>query len=167
MKTRPLDTSARGFTLTELLIAVSIASILITVGVPSMGPYVANSAAKQAYSRLQMDMIIARNKAIARGETIRITPAVGGFQNGWTVQAFSGDPLTAGDVLRQRDPLDQRVSILSDDFSYLQPIGFRPTGQMESSGQIDVSASGCTGDSGRHITLMASGQIAVNETACL
>lgn len=167
MKTNATARASKGFTLTELLIALSIVSILIATGIPSMGSYVANSAAKQAFSRLQMDLIIARNKAIARGEIIRITPAVGGFQNGWTVQAFSGDPLVAGDVLRQRDPLDARVSMNSEDFTYLQPIGFRPTGQMESSGQIDVSASGCTGSSGRHINLMASGQIAVNETDCL
>ena len=53
----------RGFTLTELLMTLSIASILLTLGIPSMGTYVSNSSSKQAFSRLQMDLIVARNKS--------------------------------------------------------------------------------------------------------
>ncbi len=159
--------ATKGFTLTELLMALSIVSILLTMGIPSMGTYVSNSASKQAFSRLQMDMIIARNKAIARGETIRITPAVGGFSKGWTVQAYSGDPLAAGEILRQRDPMDDRVQIDSEDFTYINPIGFTPTGQIETSGSLAVSASGCTGTSARNISLLASGQMAFSEVACL
>ena len=157
----------RGFTLTELLMTLSIASILLTLGIPSMGTYVSNSSSKQAFSRLQMDLIVARNKAIARGETVRITPAVGGFSQGWTVQAYSGDPLVAGDVLRQRDALDDRVSIDSDEFPYLTPIGFTASGQLETSGTLAITASGCTGNNARNISLMASGQIAFSEVACL
>lgn len=155
---------AAGFTLTELLIVVVIAGILLALAAPSFQTMVANSAAENASGLIELDLAYARNNAITRGVVVRMTPADSGFQDGWTVQAFNGG--VAGDVLRSRDGLDGKVSITSREYSDTTPIGFTATGQIETTGSLSLRTSGCTGNKNRDITLMSSGQIVISEAAC-
>ncbi len=153
-----------GFTLPELLITVVIVGILLAIGVPSFQNMVANSAAENAAGLIELDLSFARNNAITRGVVVRMTPEAGGFQDGWTVQAFTGG--VAGDVLRSRDGLDDKVTVTSATFSNAAPIGFTATGQIETTGALAITTSGCTGDMNRTINLMTSGQIAIQEATC-
>lgn len=153
-----------GFTLLELLITLVIAGILLAVATPSFRTMVANSAAENASGLIEMDLAFARNNAITRGVIVRMTPSSGGFADGWTVQAFNGG--VAGDVLRRRDGLDDRVTVTSADFDDTTPIGFTATGQIETTGDLTITTSGCAGRLNRTFSLMTSGQIAIAEADC-
>lgn len=156
--------AAAGFTLTELLIVVVIAGILLALAVPSFRTMIANSAAENASGLIELDLAYARNNAITRGVLVRMTPAAGGFQDGWTVQAFNGG--VAGDVLRNRNGLDDKVTITSAQYSNSTPVGFTATGQIETSGTLSISTTGCTGNNNRSIALMSSGQIVISGVPC-
>ncbi len=155
---------AAGFTLTELLIVMVIAGILLALAAPSFQTMVANSTAENASGLIELDLAYARNNAITRGVLVRMTPASGGFQDGWTVQAFNGG--VAGDVLRSRNSLDDKVTITSAQYSSSAPIGFTSTGQIETTGSLKIRTTGCTGDKNRDIDLMSSGQIVISGVSC-
>lgn len=70
-----------GFTLLELLIAMAVLAILISLATPGMSGYFANQrlagAAQQLYSQLQL----ARSEAIARGVPVTLTVVTDGSSN--------------------------------------------------------------------------------------
>lgn len=82
-----------GFSLLELLVTLSIAGILLGIGVPSYR-YVTNSNRVSAeVNGLLMDLQFARSEAIKEGRNVVVCPAAAGpvcnatssWQNGWIV----------------------------------------------------------------------------------
>ncbi|MGH8209640.1 MAG: GspH/FimT family pseudopilin [Steroidobacteraceae bacterium] len=86
--------SAAGFNLVELLVVITIASILMGIGVPSYR-YVTNSnRVSSEVNDLLGDMMIARSEAIKEGQTVTVCPSKDGatcdanatdWSEGWIV----------------------------------------------------------------------------------
>jgi type IV fimbrial biogenesis protein FimT len=64
---------SRGFTLIELLIAIAIAALLLTMGVPFFGDYVANARLREGGSALHAEALYAQSEAIRRNATVRLS----------------------------------------------------------------------------------------------
>ncbi len=62
--------AAYGFTLIELLITLAVASILLTVAVPSMAAFIKNTRLTVATNDLVSDLIYARAEAVRRGQRV-------------------------------------------------------------------------------------------------
>jgi len=150
----------KGFTLLELMIVLAIVGILLVVAGPSLQTMSADSLASKVGAMFEMDVKFARNTAITRGETVRMSPRNGDIANGWVIMAE-----TSNDLIRQRGELDDRVSISSD--SGLATIAFTATGQAESAGTVTIRTDGCVGDEDTLITLLTSGQVAVRKLTCV
>lgn len=88
----------RGFTLTEMIIAVGIMSILMMIAIPNFQDQVRRNAAGKVQEDMYADLIFARSEAIARARSITICPVadataatldcsgdVGDWNNGWIV----------------------------------------------------------------------------------
>ncbi|QDZ27210.1 GspH/FimT family pseudopilin [Noviherbaspirillum sp. UKPF54] len=80
---RPLR--APGFTLVELMITIAISAILLGLAAPSFSSFIKSQTVRTASSDLNAALIFARSEAIKRNSDVVITPASGGWQNGWTV----------------------------------------------------------------------------------
>jgi len=80
----------KGFTLIEMVMAVAILGILVAVGVPSLRDISVNQRVKAATFDFYSSLILARGEAIKRNANVDITPAAGGWQDGWTVQVQAG-----------------------------------------------------------------------------
>lgn len=82
----------RGFTLMEMLIAMMILAIIITLAVPSLSGFTANQrligAAEQVYSHLQQG----RSEAVGRNRPVRINFAVDGTAS-WAYGMSSANDL--------------------------------------------------------------------------
>lgn len=76
---------AAGFTLVELLVALTIGGILATLALPSMKNFVLSQRTKTASFDVFATLTFARSEAIKRNGNVTITPS-GGWQNGWTVK---------------------------------------------------------------------------------
>lgn len=79
--------AVRGFTLVELVIVISITSLLLAMAAPSFRDMMANTRIKAAGSDLQVGLLLARSEAVKRNGPVRIVPAAGGWQTGWQVLA--------------------------------------------------------------------------------
>jgi type IV fimbrial biogenesis protein FimT len=62
-----------GFTVVELLVALTIIVILLAVGVPSFNTYLARKQLEGTFNELQTDMQFARSEAVARNRLVRLT----------------------------------------------------------------------------------------------
>jgi type IV fimbrial biogenesis protein FimT len=79
----PARRSEGGFTLTELVVTVSVAAILMTVAVPSFNGIVANQRAKTLASALYATLSKTRSEALTLNANVTLQPKAGGWGNGW------------------------------------------------------------------------------------
>ncbi|WP_347902096.1 GspH/FimT family pseudopilin [Pseudomonas purpurea] len=90
---------SKGFTLIELMIAVAVLAILITLAVPAFTGTLQRTKADTEISDLQRGINYARLEAMDRGITTRIRPTAGGSV--WTGELSVYDsPGTPANVLR-------------------------------------------------------------------
>jgi type IV fimbrial biogenesis protein FimT len=61
-----------GFTLIELMIGIAIAAMLLGVGAPYLGDYVANSRLREAGNAVFAETLYAQSEAIRRNATVRV-----------------------------------------------------------------------------------------------
>lgn len=135
----------RGVTLLELMIALMIASVLLTIGIPSFNSVLDNQRMTSATNELVMSLNIAKSEAIKRVSYVTVCAsnngvsctAGGAWNDGWIVFANTGvanlDVIDAGDEViriypKLRDSIDMVASGTVDDF-----ISFRPSGTIGTS----------------------------------
>ena len=81
---RPIS-RPRGFTLVELIIAMSVLAILISLAVPMYNTMVANNRARAAAYSLVSSLTFARDEAVKRNAAVSVLPFATGWQTGWEV----------------------------------------------------------------------------------
>lgn len=84
---------ARGFTMIELLVVLSILAILAAIAAPNMGTMIRTQRVKTASFNVFSSLIYARSEAVKRNTSVTITPASGGWQNGWSIADSNGNSL--------------------------------------------------------------------------
>lgn len=129
-----------GFTLYELLVTMLIVGIVLTIGVPNMSEFTANSRMATTANDLHASFMLARSEAARSKSNITICasansldPAAtcnGAFDDGWIVFVdLDGDLQRAGvgeNVLRRLPPIDPLINInINANATYFS---FAPTG---------------------------------------
>lgn len=153
-----------GVTLIELLVALSILAVVMTVGVPSFVTLAHNSQTSTLSADLILALTLARSEAIKRGTTVTVCASADGstcaedWSLGWIVTA-------AGEVAPMRVQEVQAVGIGPVEASGLGRVVFGSLGALET-----APASFTIGDSTaararvRVVELAASGRLAVTTT---
>ena len=99
---------SKGFTLTELLITVSVVGILAAIAIPNFKSTIQNSKAETEVSDLQRALNFARLEAINRGVNVQIRPSVDGA--GWNT-ALKVVDLPTGTTLRATAPMNTAAAV--------------------------------------------------------
>jgi len=82
--------AARGFTLPELLVVVTVLGVLLAAGVPQFGEFIRSQRVKTASFDLFSSLMLARSEAITRNAKVTVAPTGGVWTNGWTVTEPGG-----------------------------------------------------------------------------
>lgn len=75
----------RGFTLIEILVAISILAILASLSVPMYTTTLASNRTRSAAYSLVGTLTYARSEAVKRNTAVSVSPVGTGWQDGWTV----------------------------------------------------------------------------------
>lgn len=78
---------SRGFTLIELMVVITIAGVMLGIGVPSFKNFIAGQRVKTAAGDFSTAAIYARSEAIKRNAEVGLVAAAGGWKDGWSVKA--------------------------------------------------------------------------------
>jgi type IV fimbrial biogenesis protein FimT len=76
-----------GFTLVELMIAIAIGAILLTIGIPSYQDFIQRNTVTTTSNDLVGALLYARSEAVRQESDVTFTPE----ENGWTVKARVND----------------------------------------------------------------------------
>ncbi|WP_210641025.1 GspH/FimT family pseudopilin [Pseudomonas sp. Tri1] len=97
-----MDLRTKGFTLIEVVVALGVMLILITLAVPAFTGSMQSTKADTEISDLRRALNFARMEAIDRGVTIRIRPTTqgGAWSGELMVYDNTGNPTTPTNVLR-------------------------------------------------------------------
>jgi type IV fimbrial biogenesis protein FimT len=71
--------------MTELIVTVSVAAILVTMAVPSFNGIIANQRAKTLASALYATLAKTRSAALTLNSNVTLQPKAGGWASGWQI----------------------------------------------------------------------------------
>lgn len=146
----------RGFTLIELMIALVIAAILLAAGIPSFKTIMANNRISAATNEISIALNLARSEAIKRGAQVDVTQASGGWSKGITVE------LSDGTDLRVLAGSAGSINITGS----VTKISYYSTGLASTTATFSICDDDRTGETGRQITVTATGRISLSNKTC-
>lgn len=141
-----------GLTLIELMVALAVLTVTVTIAVPSFQGVLARTRAATAYHQLTASLMLARMAAISRHQPVVMCPSADGLQcrsdlvweDGWIVfpdPGHKGQPDGIDALLRRVDRLGGQLRVRS---SRGRPqIRYRPDGRAPGS---NLSLRVCQGD---------------------
>lgn len=163
----PVHKHARGLSLIELLVTLSIAVILLTIGVPSFTNMMAANTASSFANDLLVDINYARSEAITRGTRVVVCKgtataagsgcAAGNWEGGWKVFEDCNDnqvindatcPDRNGDGAADNESVLRVHAALSDGWTLrgnanvANRITFRPDGRTGNNGTLVACQGG-------------------------
>lgn len=147
---------ARGFTITETMLAVAVLAILVGLAAPGFREIILSQAVKTASFDLFSNLIAARSEAITRNTTVTVTPSGGNWANGWTITDSTGE------VVRRQDRFAQ-VLIAGPGSITFNGAGRLTTGSTS----ISLMANGGKASHNRCIEIDLGGRPAAKKGACI
>lgn len=154
---------AFGFTLIELMITIAIAGILATIALPSFRDFVRTQRVKSASFDLVAALTLTRSEALKRNANVYMTPAVGGWQNGWTVSWTN--PATTATTIRSQAAYS---GLSITDSAGANLVTFRTDGRLATTATnftVNVSPSS-TNITPRCVSISLSGRASSAKRAC-
>ena len=151
----PRIETARGFTLPELLVVVTVLGILLAIGVPSFQSIIIGQRLKNASFEVYSALVLARSEAISRNAAVTITPTAGDWTNGWTVAS-------GATVIRKQDTYPN-ITINGP-----ASIAFNAMGRTTAAAaqQIGLTATGTSSSALRCVSVDLSGRPRTKNGTC-
>ena len=178
----PLSTARAGFTLVEMLIAMSILAILIAIAAPSLRDFVMDVRLTGQANDLMADLMLARSEAVKRDSRMALCPRKSDmgkdgkksgdscssgnqWDNGWMVVVdgdADGDRDAGTFSLTVRDTLSGSNKIKNDSKGPKGAVIFGPTGATTST--VVTFFTLCDSrEKGRQIVVQPTGRAAVTK----
>ncbi|MEP7243382.1 MAG: GspH/FimT family pseudopilin [Gammaproteobacteria bacterium] len=166
----------KGFTLIELMTALTVLGVLLAMAVPSFREFTRSNRVTAAQNDLVTAFTLARSEALKRGTPVTVCASSDGvacsgatdWATGWIV--FSDGNGTAGTIDAGDEAL-QRWSGANSDLTVTGTDSFlryTATGMVSPvvATAFDVYATGCTGEKMRRVGVSPIGLVAATLQAC-
>jgi prepilin-type N-terminal cleavage/methylation domain-containing protein len=173
-----MKSTQHGFTLLELMAALTVLAVLVGLATPSFKHFSANSRTSAGANNLMNAFAIARSEALHQGKLVAVcasgdsqTCNTTDWSSGWIVFTdASGNPgvLDSSDVLLQAWPAPAggvTVTVLNNTENYVR-FDARGMKSPVTSLTFKITASGCTGNNASQVAVTASGSPQSTKVAC-
>lgn len=161
----------RGFTLTELLITLMVAGVLLAAGAPAMGSLIARTRNAGAEAAVADTLRHARGAAVMRNVRVLVCPSSDGrrcdgsgdWRHGWTVAPDAdrdGQPDSGRPIIAVQDAMPGGTRVITT--AGRAKLTFQPTG---SAGGSNVTFTIChlRERTGRSVVVANSGRVRITD----
>lgn len=143
-----------GFSLLELLVTLAVVGVLATVALPNLASLVRGQHVKTAAYDLVIGLQFARSEAVKRNGNVVVTPATGGWQNGWAV--------TSGTTVLRSQGAYNKISV-----SGPTSLTYNKNGRVASSVSISLDTNPASGsNTARCVQIDTSGRPVTAKGIC-
>ena len=164
----------RGFTLIELMVTLTVATILITVAVPGFRTIIQNNRVSAQSNDLLTALTLARSEALKRGVQVSVcssddqadcdTVPNTDWENGWIVfvdDNSDGKKDAGEDIIRVWDGLSGSPTLTGT----VNTIQYLPTGLIDpaTAQTLTLTPSSCKGKQQRTLSITVVGRASVGE----
>jgi type IV fimbrial biogenesis protein FimT len=174
----PPAKSSQGFTLLELMVAVTLLGVLLGIGIPSFNETIRNNRTVAQTNEFITALNLARSEASKRGLPVAICAAnaaqtacasatANNWTNGWLVFTDQGATVGAIDagepILQTSRAVTPGLQLTSSNVGFLQ---FGASGSANTTATFGIQHSGCTGNNRRRIEIVPTGRANLSKVAC-
>lgn len=153
----------KGFTLIELMVTVTIMSILLSVGLPSFQSIIASSRLTSTTNAMVSALQLAKSEAMKQHKTVVIRKKNNDWANGWEVfvdDLIDNKIFDAGETILVVTTFDSVNSTIQIVPTYTNYISFSATGRA-AAGHFTF----CSGSDYRSVIIAATGRIRTSTIA--
>lgn len=169
-----------GFTLLELMIGITVAGILLGLGVPAFNQLIRNNRTIAETNELMTALTLARSEATRRGIAVSVCASnaahteceavdANDWQNGWLVFTDrDGDPGAVDpedEILQISRSVGAQLKVESNDLGFVR---FDASGARTNTDNVELSVQHqeCTGANRRRIVVNATGRATLTKVPC-
>jgi type IV fimbrial biogenesis protein FimT len=158
-----------GFTLFELMVTISVAAVIVSVGVPAFTSFIQNNRATTHTNDLVTALNLARSEATRRGAAVTVCSSTDAstcngdddWSTGWVVRS------AAGDVLRVWPERSGGAGVVSAGAG-IDEVRFLARGSLgTATPTFTIQLPDCTDGQRRSVAVNAAGRISVQRGDCL
>lgn len=155
-----MKSGQRGFNLLELMVAITVTGILLSVGVPTLRDMTMRQRIVASTQDLQLDLTLARQEAVTRGTSVSVCTSADGAtcsNDGWEQRRIVFADLNANGAIDVNDEAIKFSAALVDGLTATSADGFltfNATGAVAAASLINVCH---TGFKGRNIRVKRTG----------
>jgi type IV fimbrial biogenesis protein FimT len=146
---RNISRPARGFTLVEIMVTISILAILAGLAMPMYGSIVAANRTRAASYSLVSALALARSEAVKRNAAVSVLPSDTGWQGGWRVEV-------AGSALSANGPVNGLALT-----GPIAGVSYQPNGRLSTPGIVRFVVAAESGYT-RCVTIDLGGRASLN-----
>jgi type IV fimbrial biogenesis protein FimT len=167
---------SRGMTLIELVVAMLVLAILMSIAIPSFREFAGNSRSGAAASSLISALNLARSEALRRSTPVSVCSSVTllkcakalDWSTGWVVfaDANGNEDVDANELLQTSPALQSGTRAIST--AKLATYNSMGMAQLAGGGSatFTVYQPGCGGDQARQMVLTPTGSLETTKKAC-
>jgi type IV fimbrial biogenesis protein FimT len=152
-----------GFTLLEMMVAISVLAILVTLAIPSFSEAILSSKLKSYSSYMVSSIYLARGEALKRNTTINLCVSgdglkctAGNWENGWIV-------LSRDQVIHRQQALGKGYKVI--ELSDQTDLRFQSSGLLSQTATFTICRTEPTpGSHGRSVSLSITAKPFVAKT---
>jgi type IV fimbrial biogenesis protein FimT len=175
--TQLLGHGRRGFSLLELMFALTVLAILLSLAVPTFSEVIQNNRIIAQNNEFISGLNYARSEAIKRSGSVSVCASADGatcagnttWSTGWIVFA----DLNSDGALNGAEVVLQAGAATTDGIAITSPtltsVRFTGAGRLPSAaaaGNFSLLKTGCTGLKARQIGVSATGRVSTTKVAC-